>query len=212
MSEICDRDLFAMPDGSHWGECPICFLPLPLLPSKSMLAVCCSKSICMGCSYANSKREIEGGLEPRCAFCREPLARSEEEADKRVMERIKKNCPAAMCHMGKKRYKGRDFETAMKYYTKAAELGDANAHYSLSLRYEDGQGVEKDMKKHVYHLEQAAIGGHPWARHNLGIYEGSNGRFERARRHFIIAANLGVHESLEGIKKLYAYGDASKED
>ncbi len=137
-AELRDNDLFTMPEGSHWGECPICFLPLPLLPSKSMLAVCCSKSICMGCCYANTKREIEEGLEPRCAFCREPVARSEEEGDKRVMERIKKNCPAAMCHMGKKRYKERDFETALKYYTKAAELGDANAHSNLSVMYQRG--------------------------------------------------------------------------
>jgi len=35
--------------------------------------------------------------------------------------------------------------------------------------YYEGQGVEKDKKKDVYHLEQAAIGGHPNARHNLGV-------------------------------------------
>ncbi len=36
-TEIRDRDLFAMPHGSHWGECPICCLPLPLDPQKIYL-------------------------------------------------------------------------------------------------------------------------------------------------------------------------------
>ena len=64
----------------------------------------------------------------------------------------------------------------------------------------------------MYHLEQAAIGGHHMARHNLGCYDWGNGRFERARKHFIIAANLGNEKSLGNIKDLYTYGHASKED
>ena len=78
--------------------------------------------------------------------------------------------------------------------------------------YDEGLGVEKNGKKQVYHLEQAAIGGHPEARHNLGIEEWNNGRFDRARKHFIIAANLGYHESLKELRELYADGHASKED
>ncbi len=78
--------------------------------------------------------------------------------------------------------------------------------------YRGEEGVEKDEKKQVYHLEQAAIGGHPRARHNLGLVEKKNGRFERARKHFIIAANLGHDLSLKSLMKLYANGKASKED
>ena len=72
--------------------------------------------------------------------------------------------------------------------------------------------MEKDIKKEVYHLEEAAIGGHPSARHNLGCIEMENGRFERARKHFIIAANLGNEKSLKAVRELYAFGHASKED
>ena len=43
--------------------------------------------------------------------------------------------------------------------------------YNLSLMYRDGQGVEKDKKKELYHLEEAAIGGHPDVRHNLGCVD-----------------------------------------
>ena len=36
----------------------------------------------------------------------------------------------------------------------------------------------------------------------------NKGRFEIARKHFIIAANLGLHESLQELRKLYAKGRA----
>ena len=174
---------------------------------------CCSKRICIGCNFANAKREIAAGLEQLCAFCREPLTNSsQEEINKNIMKRIKKNCPAAMCHMGKKRCNEGDYDTGLHYLRKAAELGDAEAHYSLSVRYREGDGVEKDEKKEIYHLEEAAIGGHPYARHNLGCFEANNDNFERARKHFIISANLGDHDSLTCLKDLFAEGHASKED
>jgi TPR repeat protein len=174
---------------------------------------CCSKTICKGCDFANQIREFKEGLERRCAFCREPAPKSDEEAGKNIMKRIKENNdPAAMNHMGKDHFDEGDYDTALEYFMKAAELGVADAHYNLSCLYGEGQGVEKDMKKCIYHTEEAAIAGHPTARHNLGYIEANNGRFERARRHFIIAANLGYHDSLQKLKDLYALGLASKDD
>ena len=128
------------------------------------------------------------------------------------MKRVKKNCPIAMFVMGKIRRREGDYENALKYLTKAAELDNAIAHFDLSVMYGNGEGVEKDEKKNIYHLEEAAIGGHAWARHNLGNAECRNGRYERARKHYIIAANLGYHDSLKCVRTLYAGGDASKED
>jgi len=213
LAELRDRDLFTPPEGSHLGDCPICCLPLPLDSSKSMFASCCSKSICMGCNIANQKREFEAGLQRRCAFCREPAPKSLQEADKRIMKRIKdNNDPAAIRWMGAKCDAEGDHKSALEYLTKAAELGVADAHYSLSCLYHEGEGVEKDMKKAVHHWEEAAIGGHLSARHNLGCNEVKKCRFERAKKHFIIAANLGVHASLECLKDLYKDGHATKED
>ena len=268
-AELRDRDLFTVPESSHLGECPICCLPLPIDECESRLMSCCSKNICNGCDYTNAKRESEAGLEQRCAYCREPQPKSIEEAHKRLMARVKKNCPVAMRHMGKICRNQADYETALEYLTKAAELGDTGAHFSLSVLYLMGQGVEKDIKKYIYHSEEAAIGGHPTARHNLGCLEWNltkaaelgdakahfllsclyhkgqgvekdekkevfhseeaaigghptarhnlgceeyeNG-FKRVRKHFIIAANLGDHDSLKLLKELYADGHASKED
>jgi hypothetical protein len=210
--ELRDKQLFTQPDGSNEGECPLCCLPLPMDPIKSTFMDCCSKLICNGCHYGNTEREDEMGLENRCAFCREPFAKSKEEFDKNIMKRINKNDPAAMRYMGIERHNEGDYETAFEYFTKAAELGDAAAHFELACLYDKGRGVEKDDEKRIYHLEEAAIGGHPIARYNLGIYEKINGRFDRARKHFIISAALGYHDSLKEIKELYRDEYASKED
>ncbi len=212
LGELRDDDLFTQPDESHRGECPICFLPLSLEPRKSTFMECCSQLICNGCDYSNQKREIEAGLEHRCAFCREPMPKSPEEGEKRVMKRIKKNDPAAICRMAQKRKVEEDYEAALKYWTKAAELGNAEAHCKLSFMYSHGFGVEKDLEKEIYHSEEAAIRGHPEARDNLGCIEANNGRFERAKKHFIIAANLGYDDSLKMLMRLYSEGHASKED
>jgi TPR repeat protein len=69
--------------------------------------------------------------------------------------------------------------------------GVVAAHHSLAIMYHDRHGVEKDEKKKIYHWEEAAIGGHSWARHCLGNEEWDNGTIERAVKHWIIAANLG---------------------
>ena len=78
--------------------------------------------------------------------------------------------------------------------------------------YHLGEGVEKDERKKVYHLEEAAIGGHPKARHNLGYLEWKNGMLERAVKHWIIAAKLGYDDSLNALKSCYKDGLISKED
>jgi TPR repeat protein len=174
---------------------------------------CCSKLICDGCHHANVKRETEARLEHRCAFCREPAPQSDEEIEKRKMERVKKNDPVAMAQMGKKHDKERDYGKALEYWTKAAELGDVEANAFLGSMYYDGRGVEKDKKKAIYHLEQAAMGGHPWARVLLADYEmKNNGRFKRAAKHYIIAANLGEDDSLKPIKDLFVKGIVSEEE
>ena len=204
--------LFRQPDESYLGECPICCLPLPLDMTKSVVSPCCYKRICDGCGYANRKREEEQGLKHKCPYCREPTATTEEELDKNMMKRAKASDPMALFDMGRNCIDEGDYEAAFKYWSKAAELGDAEAHYSLSIMYTYGDGVQKDKKKEVYHLEEASIAGHPGARSDLGCIEEEDGRMVRAKKHFIIAANLGVYESTKSLKGLYADGHVSKEE
>jgi TPR repeat protein len=112
-----------------------------------------------------------------------------------MMKRIEKNDPAALRELVTRRYHEGDYGTAIEYWANAVELGDVGAHFQLSCMHRDGIGVEKDEKKEIYHLVEAAIGGHPTARNNLACYEDRNGRYERAVQHWIIAANLGHDDS-----------------
>jgi TPR repeat protein len=212
MAEIRDANLFRQPDESHLGECPICCLPLPLENGKSVITSCCCKVICKGCDYANYLREEEQGLEERCPFCREPLPCTDEEKVQNLMERVKANDPVGLFQVGTRCHREGDFEGAVEYYTKAAELGEIDAQYKLATMYDGGLGVDKDEKKEVYYLEEAAIRGHPDARYNLGCHEEENTRIDRAVKHFIIAAKLGDDGALERVKNGFQRGWVSKED
>jgi tetratricopeptide (TPR) repeat protein len=157
-------------------------------------------------------REFEQGLEQKCPYCREPLPEAKEEMDQNYMKRVKANDPIALSRMGDKCHAEGDYEGAFDYYTKAAELGDMHAHFNLSLMYHKGDGVELDQKRELYHLEEAAIGGHPKARWNLGCREKDNGKIDKALTHWIIAANLGNDGALEAVKNLFSVGMVSKDD
>ena len=211
-AELRDELLFKQPEGTHLGDCPICCLPVPIEQTKSTLNVCCSKRICNGCDHANKLREYDGRLLHKCPFCRKKLPDTQEEADVQRMKRVEANDPTAICHMGSKRNHEGDNNAAFEYWTRAADLGDAEAHYQLSNLYRDGEGVLKDEKRERHHLTVAAIGGHPVARHNLACMEGGNGQHNRAAKHFIIAAKLGYDKSLKCVKEMYKAGVVSKED
>jgi len=213
-AELRDELLFKVPESSHVGECPICMMPLPLDLSKSITKVCCSITICDGCNYANHKREFEERRDrPTCPFCRKPAPRKGTGVlEKCSRDRIEANDPVATVQEGDEHVKRGDFSRAIEYYTKAAELGDADAHYRLAFMYRNGHVVEKDMGKVIHHLEEAAISGHPTARYDLGCEEWNDGNAERAMRHFIIAANLGHDDSMKMLMAAYRGGLVSKEE
>jgi|EP00985_Skeletonema_marinoi_P009520 hypothetical protein len=210
-ARLRDEILFKQPESSYLGDCPICFLPLSL-DSKAIMWSCCCKRICNGCNYSNMTREMEGSLKHTCAFCRLSFPTSQEEIELNIMKRVEVNDPGATQEKGWRLYNERDYKGAFEYYAKAAKLGDAEAHCNLACMYREGVGVEKDVKKGVYHLEEAAIKGHPKARNDLGCIEEGNGRMDRAIKHWVIAANLGLDASLEALKNCYRAGFVGKED
>ena len=210
-AELCDRDdlLFAQPESSHLGDCPICFLPLALDASKCVMMTCCSKVICNGCCYASKIREPSKSL---CPFCRHSVPATDAEIDANVMKREEANDLVALRKAGVRRYVKGDYGSAFDYLSKAAGLGDAEAQSHLSVMYLKGRGVAKDEKEAVHYMEEAAIGGHTTSRYNLGVYEWNNGSRERAMKHFIIAAKLGDGDSVGKLKQGYKEGSVSKED
>ena len=210
-AELREELLFKQPESSHLGDCPICCLPLSIDPQKSTFKSCCSNVICTGCNDANQIRERKARLQHTCPFCRERPPSSSEEYHKRRMKRVEMNDPVALCHEGIEQKGKGNYIKAFEYFTKAAELGNVEAHFMLSDSYL-GNGVEKDMEKVMHHLEEAAIGGHPDARCNLGCHVGNNGDYARAVKHWIIAANLGENYALVNLKQWYKCGIVSKED
>ena len=213
-AELRDEILFRQPESSHQGDCPICCVPLPLEDGKGSLYPCCSKLICLGCTFAvffqNRGANVLSSCP--CPFCRLPQPRTDEDTEKYEMKRVAVNDPVALRQKGLRHARSEEYDAAFDYWTKAAEMGDAMAHYNLSIMYSEGQGFEKDEKKELYHLEEAAIRGHPDARHQLGVNEGKNGRLERSVKHFIIAANLGYDLSIKLLKELYKKEFISKEE
>jgi len=212
-AETRDNILFRQPESSHLGECPICILPLPLDTKKSMMQSCCTKLICIGCYYAGIKCEVGEKLGKRtCPFCRQPEPKADVEIEGYKTRRMEVNDPVAIREAGKRCYHQGDYESAFKYFSKAAELSDAEAHYCMSFLYREGNGVGREVAKRLQHLEDAAIGGHPKARHNLGVYEVNRGRIERGVKHFIIAAKNGHDDSVKALRELHAAGNVSQDD
>ncbi len=211
-AKLRDELLFKRPESSHLGDCPICCLPLALDPEKSFMKSCCSKIICIGCVSANMIRQDEMRLQHTCPFCREAFHETEEEGYTRLMKRIEANDPDAMVQAGKLQYHEGHYRRAFDYFTKAAKSGSVDAHYRLAILYHDGEGVEKDRRKENYHLVEAAIGGDPDARYNLGVHEWNYNFMERAVTHWIIAAAQGHDDSIKALMKAFKKGHVSKEE
>mmetsp|Transcript_33746 Transcript_33746/g.50627 ORF Transcript_33746/g.50627 Transcript_33746/m.50627 type:complete len:104 (-) Transcript_33746:12-323(-) len=74
-----------------------------------------------------------------------------------MMKRVEANDPVTLHQEGREQYEKGNYNSAFEYFTRAAELGEMEAHYNLSCMYRDGLGVEKDKGKEIYHLEEAAL-------------------------------------------------------
>jgi TPR repeat protein len=170
-------------------------------------------AIFQGSNNANTMRELNDKLEPKCPFCREPWAKERSDKNLEWKKRAEANDPMALFSVGKKFYEEGDYDTAFEYFTKAVESGNVEANRFLSFLYRDGNGVEKDKKKQVYHLEEGAIAGNHAARYDLGFVEfGDFKRTDRAVKHWIIAASNGQNEAMKVLKDGYRQGLVTKDD
>ena len=150
-------------------------------------------------------------MKPKCPFCRETL-KSKAKVYKNTMKRIKAGDPVATFQFAADCKKAGDYSKAFEYYTKATELGDIEAHLRLAGMYHNEEGVTFSVEKEIYHLEAAALGGHPIARHTLGSHEMVKGNFERGMKHYIIASKLGNKMSMESAMDGFQRGFVTKEE
>ena len=214
VAELYDEQLFKPPPLKE--DCPICMLPLPSMDTGSRYSSCCGKEICNGCVLAVVLRDTD---EQKCAFCRTPAPCSDQEVIERIKKRIEAGDAEAIfslgCYYVEELYGlPRDHNKALELWHRAGELGFATAYYNIGNAYDhhSGRGVERDNKKADHYYELAAMQGSVYARHNLGCDEDHAGNWDRAIKHYMIAAGGGDSDSVKRIQQLYRTGHATKED
>ncbi|EJK50322.1 hypothetical protein THAOC_30725 [Thalassiosira oceanica] len=212
-AELKDEQLYSQGHERPEGEfCPICTLPIPLRVDKhSAFNACCMKRVCRGCDLAARKRGMFG-----CPFCRSPRPAGDADELAMVQTRVAKKDPEAINFLGEKFAHGelglqKDIRRAIALWTKAAELGSIKALFNLGFVYHHGEGVQQDTVKAVQFYKKSAMQGSAIARHNLGCIEGEKGNHDRAVRHFLISAKMGLKDSVDNIKMAFAGGLATKE-
>ena len=215
-TKLHDEKLFEQPPPAE--DCPICFISLPTLMTGSKYMSCCGKTICSGCSHApvydSQGNEVDN---KKCPFCRTPPPASNEDNVERLKVRMETEDPEAVYAIGLYYSRGlrgvkQDHTRAFELWHQAAELGCSEAYCNIGYAYDHGEGVEVDYKKAVHYYELAAMAGDVESRHNLGNNEVRAGNFDRALKHYMIAASAGLSDSLEMIKQMYKNGDATKDD
>jgi tetratricopeptide (TPR) repeat protein len=105
----------------------------------------------------------------------------------------------------------KDTDKAVKLLQRAAELGSAEACGYLGFMYGTGEGVNKDETKAKQYYEKGAIGGCAHSRFNLGNIDAIAGRFDRAIKHWLIAASGGEYNAVNEIKKAMIWGYATRD-
>ncbi len=204
-AKLHDESLFKQPPPKD--DCLICFLPMPFANDDIVIChPCCGKIVCEGCGYTF----LQSGR-CRCPFCNANVAIENEIAIELVKKRVEANDAESMNYLGLCYAEGKlglrqDRTKAFKLWTQAAELGSCMAHYRIWFVYYQGEGVEKDVKKAIHHLELAAMAGHETARYNLGVNEYNSDNLERAIKHWMISASAGHSKSMASIQELIETG------
>ena len=85
-------------------------------------------------------------------------------------------CARADYLMGRTAEDSGNYELAMKYWTEAAEQGDAESAYALGCRYDSGLHTEQDYAKALSYFMKAAEQGMAKAQHAVGTFYLDGGR------------------------------------
>ena len=105
-----------------------------------------------------------------------------------------------------------DHAKALELYHKSAKLGNNHAHFQLSVCYHNGDIVEINTRKAIYHRQLAAMAGNVHARYNLGYDDGNAGNMDRACKHMMISANSGCDFSMKAVQEGHKSGFVTKDD
>lgn len=103
-------------------------------------------------------------------------------------------------------------EKARRWYEKAAEQGSGEAMAELAFYYEKGITVERDMKKAVNLLKDAAINGYEEGLFSLALLYLENGKEDEALPYMEAAAAKGEERALYMTGMMYLYGKGTEPD
>ena len=67
-------------------------------------------------------------------------------------------------------YNGKHYAEALRWWERAAQLGETAAQYNLGYMYHAGEGTDKNESKAFYWYRRSAEGGHPSGQYNTGVY------------------------------------------
>lgn len=100
-----------------------------------------------------------------------------------------------------------EFGQARKIWELLAQLGHADAQYSLGRLYARGDGVQRDFSQARHYFELAAAQNHARALHSLGIMarngDGQPKNEEKALAYFQRARDAGYEPAKDSIKDLF---------
>jgi len=110
----------------------------------------------------------------------------------------------------------RDYKGAIKRHTKAAELGDAEAQYTLGYMYTKGQGVDQNYKEAIKWFTKAAEQGYAKAQFALALRyykgQGVDQNYKEAVKWLTKAAEQGYAEAQYNLASMYYNGQGVTED
>ena len=213
--ELEGADLFAPLPPTE--DCAICLVPLSRLASNySVLWPCCGNIICTGCAGENDalikkqNEEKSAGkkIALTCPFCREPVSTADPEYLRQLQARCLRNDHTAFAVMGDIYLRGelgkaQDDLKALDCYIRAVELGNPKACNCIGKNYNEGDGVAVNKERGTFFERVGALRGDIDARHNIGCSEYNSGNHEIGIRHWKIAAEAGLQESLNVLKGIY---------
>ena len=205
---LCDESLFKQPPPQE--DCPICFVPMPSeFNTIASFHSCCGKIVCIGCVHSCGRSSTSGRY--KCPFCNGKVEEDDKQMMKQMRKRVKANDVNTLAELGCFYANGshglrKDWNMAVKLWTRAAELGSSRARNAIGTAYLLGKGVEIDMKKARHHLELAAMEGHETARYALGRMDNDIGYAERAIKHWVISASAGHDLSMTAIRSSFEQG------
>ena len=151
--------------------CPVCDLPMPLIPKKSIYMPCCGETICHGCSRHANQRENHVNGVAHCPVCdtMPPCMRYHVVLRKNIAENDDAD---AMYHMGEEYLTGgcgdwrtgvpdpEDIKEGIDLLRKAADHGSIKACCRLAMYHKRGHyNCKVSEEKEVEYMKKAAEAG-----------------------------------------------------